>query len=78
MSFDLTKNWKIMTSGNYDLKEGKFVAPYVNVYRDLHCWEMRFTWYPVGYLRGFTLEIRVKASQLRDLKIIKRQTSIGR
>jgi lipopolysaccharide assembly outer membrane protein LptD (OstA) len=78
LSFDLTRNWKIVASGVYDFISSRILAPYVSVYRDLHCWEMLFTWYPSGLARGFTLEIRVKAPQLRDLRITKRRTSIGR
>ena len=40
----------------------------IDVYRDLHCWEMLFNWIPLGYHQSYTLTIRVKASELRDLK----------
>jgi hypothetical protein len=75
LSFDLTKNWKISASANYDLINKQIAAPVVNVYRDLHCWEMNFNWIPTGVYSGFRLEIRVKAPQLQDLKVTKQGSS---
>ncbi|NUN07870.1 MAG: LPS-assembly protein LptD [Ignavibacteriaceae bacterium] len=70
-NFSLTKAWKIVMSGNYDFKRKEFSAPQIAISRDLHCWLMNFTWNPIGYARGYRLEIRVKASQLQDLKVTK-------
>jgi hypothetical protein len=75
LSFDLTKSWKISASANYDLINKQIAAPVVNVYRDLHCWEMNFNWIPTGIYSGFRLEIRVKAPQLQDLKVTKQGSS---
>jgi len=75
---DVTKNWRIMGGGSYDLITKQLLVPSISIYRDLHCWEANFEWRPVGYAKGFDLEIRVKASQLRDLRLIKRKSSIGR
>ncbi len=76
--FDVTKNWRIMGGGSYDIVMKQLLVPSISIYRDLHCWEANFEWRPVGYAKGFDLEIRVKASQLRDLRLIKRKSSIGR
>jgi len=76
--FDVTKNWRIMGGGSYDFTAKQLLVPSISIYRDLHCWEANFEWRPVGYARGFDLEIRVKAPQLRDLKVVKRKSSIGR
>jgi lipopolysaccharide assembly outer membrane protein LptD (OstA) len=75
LSFDLTRNWKISASANYDLINKQLATPVINVYRDLHCWEMNFNWIPKGVYRGFKLEIRVKAPQLQDLKVTKQASS---
>ncbi len=71
LGLNLTRNWKITMSGSYDLVNKQLAAPNINIYRDLHCWEMNFNWVPRGFYRGFRLEIRVKAPQLRDLKVTK-------
>jgi hypothetical protein len=50
----------------------EFVAPQIRISRDLHAWIMNFTWNPVGLYTGYMLEIKVKAPQLSDLKVTKR------
>ncbi len=71
VDISITKNWKFSVTGAYDLKRSEFLAPQVSVSRDLHCWIMNFTWNPIGFATGYQLEIRVKAPQLRDLKLEK-------
>ena len=77
LSFNLTDKWRFSTSGSYDLIRKEFAAPSVNIYRDLHCWEMNVTWFPIGFYRGYRLEIRIKAPQLQDLKITKQGSERG-
>ena len=72
INFNLTPKWKFSVTGSYDIGQKEFAAPQVRISRDLHCWVMNFTWNPIGTYRGYTLEIRVKAPQLQDLKITKR------
>jgi hypothetical protein len=72
INFNLTPKWKFTFSGSYDLERNEFAAPVVRISRDLHCWLLNFTWNPIGTYRGYSLEIRVKAPQLQDLKVTKR------
>jgi len=72
MNFNLTPAWKISLTGSYDLQSKEFAAPVVRISRDLECWIMNFTWNPVGTFRGYMFELRVKAPQLQDLKITKK------
>ncbi|HOJ38735.1 MAG TPA: putative LPS assembly protein LptD [Ignavibacteriales bacterium] len=69
LNLALTKNWRASFTGNYDLQQKQITAPQVTLYRDLHCWEMFFYWLPSGKYTNYRLEIRVKASELQDLKI---------
>jgi hypothetical protein len=71
-NFNLTPKWKFSVTGSYDLTRHEFSAPQVRISRDLHCWVMNFTWNPIGTYRGYNFEIRVKAPQLQDLKVTKR------
>lgn len=71
LSFNLTTKWKFSVTGGYDFEQKRITAPTVRISRDLHCWNMNFDWYPIGFYRGYRLEIRVKAPQLQDLKITK-------
>ncbi len=65
---NLTKKWKIGFSGGYDIKVKDFTYASFDVYRDLHCWEMRFNWIPFGWRQSWSFTINVKASMLKDLK----------
>lgn len=66
--FNVTKKWKIGFTSGYDFKNKSFSYTSFDIYRDLHCWEMRFNWIPFGYRRGWSFTINVKASVLKDLK----------
>jgi lipopolysaccharide assembly outer membrane protein LptD (OstA) len=68
---NVTKNWKISASSGFDFMTNKFTVTSINVYRDLHCWELRFNWVPFGFRQSFLLEINIKSSMLRDLKVKK-------
>lgn len=63
----LSKMWN-MNIGNiaYDFKHKSFVYPYFSFYRDLHCWQMNFTWAPANGVYSFF--IGVKSSALEFLK----------
>jgi hypothetical protein len=71
LSISLSQAWKLTFRGNYDFQEHEVTAPQITVFRDLDCWEMNFTWNPIGTYRGFRFEIRMKAPELRDIKITK-------
>jgi lipopolysaccharide assembly outer membrane protein LptD (OstA) len=75
LGFNLTESWKINASTSYDVINKEFAAPQVTVYRDLHCWEMNFSWVPTGLYRNYRFEIRLKAPELRDVKVTKQFNS---
>lgn len=67
-SVKLTDKWKIGFNSGYDFKERDLTHTTLNIYRDLHCWEMLFKWIPFGHQQSYNFTIRVKASTLQDLK----------
>ena len=73
VNLKITKNWKIGFRSGYDFDEKELTYSSVDIYRDLHCWEMLFHWIPLGYHQSYTLTIRVKAAALRDLKYEKKK-----
>ena len=77
LNFQLTKNWKFTFASGYDIFNKQFTAPYVTIYRDLHCWEMSFNWVPTGSYRGFRFELKIKAPQLQDVKVTKQTNYRG-
>lgn len=74
LAFNLTKNWKFTFVTGFDIFQKQFTAPYITIYRDLHCWEMNINWVPTGAYRGYRFEIKIKAPQLQDVKVT-RQTN---
>ena len=70
----LTKKWKIGFSSGYDLSTRKATTSSLNVYRDLHCWEMRVVIIPFGTFRSYNFTINVKSALLRDLKYERRNS----
>jgi lipopolysaccharide assembly outer membrane protein LptD (OstA) len=71
LGFNLTKNWKISYRARLDLVEKDFVSQDFVFYRDLHCWEARFTWTPRGPYKRFHFRISIKSPMLRDIKVEK-------
>ena len=71
---NLTQNWRIAATTGYDFVNKGWSYTTVDIYRDLHCWEMRLSWVPFGYYRSWFFQINIKADALRDVKYEKRQS----
>ena len=69
-----TKNWKVAMTTGYDFVNKGMSYTTVDIYRDLHCWEMRLSWVPFGYYKSWFFQINIKADALRDVKYEKRQS----
>ncbi len=67
-NFSLTENWKFNFSTGYDFTNKGMSYTSIDIYRDLHCWEMRFNWVPFGYYKSWNFTINIKASSLHDVK----------
>ncbi len=70
----ITDNWKLGYSSGYDFRNHEITATRLSIYRDLHCWQMNVNWVPFGRYQSFSLDIRVKASILQDLKLSRRRS----
>ena len=69
----LTPKWKFTFSTGWDFTNHGLSYTNVSVYRDLHCWEMRFNWIPIGSYKSWNFTINVKAQALKDLKYTKKK-----
>ena len=69
----LTKNWEAGITSGYDFTNKQATVTSINVHRNLHCWEMTFTWVPFGFRQSFMLNINVKSSTLKDLKLTRKR-----
>ena len=70
---NITQNWRVALSTGYDIANKGMSYTTVDIYRDLHCWEMRFSWVPFGYYRSWFFQINIKADALRDVKYEKKK-----
>ena len=71
--FSLTPKWKVGFNSWYDFNIKSFTNFGVNIYRDLHCWEMRLNWVPFGHQESYFFQMNVKSAILQDLKLMKRK-----
>lgn len=72
-SLSLTSNWRFHFSTGYDFCNKGMSYTSIDIYRDLHCWEMRFNWIPFGYYKSWNFTINIKANSLHDVKYEKRE-----
>ncbi|MBS3766598.1 MAG: LPS-assembly protein LptD [Candidatus Cloacimonetes bacterium] len=64
--FNITKNWSITYSNYYNFKENELISQSVHLKRDLHCWQLDFSWNKSGDYWSYTFKVFVK--KLPDLK----------
>lgn len=69
---NFTPKWKIGFSSGYDFRLNKITQTNISIFRDLHCWQMNFTWVPFGTLQSYVLTINVKSPTLSSLRLSKR------
>lgn len=70
---NLTPKWKFSAQTGWDFENKGLSYTSVNIYRDLHCWEMRFSWIPIGPRKSWNFTLSVKAPVLQDLKLTKKK-----
>jgi hypothetical protein len=74
----LTPNWRIGFSSGYNFDEKQLTYTSLNVYRDLHCWELVINWVPFGFRQSYNMTLRVKSNLLQDLKLERRTHHLDR
>lgn len=72
-NINLTPKWKVSVQSGWDFELKKLSYTSLTIYRDLHCWEMRFNWIPLGTYKSWNFSINVKAAALQDLKLSKKK-----
>jgi lipopolysaccharide assembly outer membrane protein LptD (OstA) len=66
---NLTPRWKIAMNLNYDLANGQISTSSIDIFRDMHCWEMRISVIPFGFRQSYNFTINVKSPLLQALKL---------
>lgn len=72
--FSLTDKWKIGFTTGYDFQNNKITYTNANIYRDLHCWEMRLSFVPFGQRKSYNFQINIKSSIFEGVKYSKRES----
>jgi lipopolysaccharide assembly outer membrane protein LptD (OstA) len=70
----LSEKWKINFTTGFDISAAKATQTMVGIARDLHCWQMNVNWVPFGRFTSYSVDIRVKSSILKDLKVSRRRS----
>jgi lipopolysaccharide assembly outer membrane protein LptD (OstA) len=70
---NITPKWKVQFTSGWDFRANTFSQTSFSIYRDLHCWDMSMSWIPFGQYQSYSVDIKVKASILQDLKLSKRK-----
>ncbi|MCC2546944.1 hypothetical protein LJY25_10850 [Hymenobacter sp. BT175] len=77
-SIKLTPNFRIGYNASYDFVNKQIVAPSLDLYRDLHCWQITGNWVPLGPRQGYFVTIAAKSSLLQDLKLNRNRSFLNR
>lgn len=70
---NITPKWKVSLTSGWDFVHNEISYTSIDIYRDLHCWEMRFGWVPKGAQQSWNFSINVKAQLLQDMKLNKKK-----
>jgi hypothetical protein len=76
-TLNLTEKWKFSYMAGYDFSAKNISNASVDIYRDLHCWEMSIGWRPFGLMRGYNLTINARSSLLRDLRLTRNRSGMN-
>lgn len=71
-SFTLFKKLAFNYDSGYNFDTEKLTTTTIGLTWDLHCWEMSGTWIPFGQRASYMVQLNIKSSMLRDLKIQRR------
>ncbi len=70
-NFKIGKNWSIDFSTGLNIIKKELTVTTFSFNRNLHCWNLRFSWTPFGPLKSYLFSINATSKMLKDLKIQK-------
>ncbi|NIJ51094.1 putative LPS assembly protein LptD [Dyadobacter arcticus] len=78
----LSKNFKISINTGFDFTAFSPTITSLTLYRDLHCWDMSFSWTPfagaASRVSNYNFTLKVKSAILQDLKVTRRRSFYDR
>ena len=76
--FNLTEKWKIGFSSGYDfVNEGVTNNTSINIYRNIHCWELSAVYIPFGIQQRYEITLNIKSALLQALKLDRRRSWVN-
>ncbi len=73
-SINITPKMGLSITTGFDIMTRELSTTQISITRDLHCWQMSFSWIPFGRAKQWNFNIGVKAASLADLKYDKSQS----
>ena len=64
-----TENWKVASNLLLDLESGKITNFNINMFRNIHCWNVSFNWTPIGTNKNFVISLRGTAAALQNVNL---------
>jgi len=68
LKLSIGPEWKVGYTARIDMLTQELISHDLRLYRQLHCWELSFSWTPSGIGRGYMIRINVRDSDLKDIK----------
>lgn len=67
--FNITENWKIAGRIMFDA-QNKIVSNFnINLFRNIHCWNVSFNWTPIGTNKSFVVALRGNSSMFQNANV---------
>lgn len=78
-ALNLTNNWSVNIGQiGYDFTSKRITYPYLSFVRDLHCWEMRFSWAPQRNFYSFSIAVKPGTLDFINLPVNQNRFDGGR
>lgn len=65
----LTPNWKIGATTFIDATAGRIANTRIDLYRNIHCWNVSFNWTPIGTNKSFLISLRGNGAALSNARV---------
>jgi lipopolysaccharide assembly outer membrane protein LptD (OstA) len=65
----ITPKWSFTYVTGYDIQSQKMTVTSLAINRDLHCWNLSFTYVPFGRYQSWSFLLHPKANLLKDMKL---------
>lgn len=63
----ITPNWRVSATTMLDATAGRVTNTRIDLYRNIHCWNVSFNWTPIGTNKSFLVSIRGNGNALSNV-----------